>query len=117
MAGFPHDRLATKPSDFIIKKVGSLDFGNDGCPWMRGKQVAGKNDHQLISPDYVASFIHRSQPISIAIVGQSNFRPAFSDCRHQIFQRFGERWVRMVMRKMTIHLSIEFNDLCPQFFK
>ena len=69
MAGLPHDRIAAMGPDIVVHGLGAFDLGYERRTRTFREDVAGEDDHQLVSPQDVPLLVHDADPVGVAVKG------------------------------------------------
>src|SRR6185437_4520534 len=84
-----------------------LDVGHDRSPRLHTESLQGKKQKQLIRPHDAACGIDYTDPISVAIEGDTEIRLTLEHRGLQLLQVLRDGRVRMMRREATIDLRVE----------
>src|SRR5262249_52340516 len=97
MACFPHDGPAPVASNVVVEALGAFNVAYDRLAWAFLQDCARKDDHQFITPYYPLVFVHRADPVRIAIIRDADPRPGSLYGRLQVAHVFRHSRIRVMV--------------------
>ena len=114
MARFPHDRYATALNDIVVEPLRAFHFGDHQRAGITPEHVAGKDHEQFVAPKYVTLLVDGADPVSVAVIGDTDIGFFFSDLIDQQRQIFRHRRVWMMEREIAIGNASKLPHLAAQ---
>ena len=117
MAGLPHHRPPTEPSDFVVEHLRALRFRDHRRAGVRRQDGAGQERQQTVSPEDVAPLVDHPETIGVAVVGDPHVGASFLHRGDQIAEVVEHGGIRMVMGKSRVRFAVQLDDVAPDGFQ